>query len=71
MIHITEEEHRLVEMRIAGLETEHRDIDSMLNHLESTGFPDQIALRRMKKRKLQLKDEITRLQMSLVPDILA
>ncbi len=58
-----------IKVRIAALETEHRDLDTALNHLEATGFDDRLALQRMKKRKLQLKDEIEQLGMQLVPDI--
>ena len=55
--------------QIASLQTEHRDLDAITEHLEATGFADQLALRRLKKRKLQLKDEIEQLKMLLVPDI--
>ena len=62
------ETHALVN-QIASLQTEHRDLDAVTKHLETTGFADQLALRRLKKRKLQLKDEIEQLKMLLVPDI--
>lgn len=58
-----------LKVRIAGLETEHRDLDAAINHLESTDFGDKFALQRLKKRKLQIKDEIDQLNMQLVPDI--
>jgi hypothetical protein len=58
-----------IKVRISALETEHRDLDAVINHLVATSFGDQFALRRLKKRKLQIKDEIDQLNMQLVPDI--
>lgn len=58
-----------IRVRIAGLETEHRDLDAAIHHLEATGFDNRLALQRLKKRKLYLKDEIDQLNMQLVPDI--
>jgi hypothetical protein len=65
----TESESRALVNQIAGLQTEHRDLDAIIEHLEATAFADQLALRRLKKRKLQLKDEIEQMKMLLVPDI--
>jgi len=69
MAELSETESIRIKVRIAALETEHRDLDAALNHLEATGFDDRFALQRLKKRKLQLKDEIGQLGMQLVPDI--
>ncbi len=66
---LSETEAVKIRVRIAGLETEHRDLDAILHHLEATEFGDKFALQRLKKRKLQLKDEIEQLSMMLVPDI--
>ena len=66
---MSETEAVKIKVRIAGLETEHRDLDAVINHLEATKFSDQFALQRLKKRKLNLKDEIELLSMQLVPDI--
>ncbi|MEW6133846.1 MAG: DUF465 domain-containing protein [Pseudomonadota bacterium] len=66
---LSETEAARIRARIAGLETEHRDLDAVINHLEATGFGNQLALQRLKKRKLGLKDEIELLSMRLVPDI--
>jgi len=43
----------------------------VIARLTSDPSPDELQLRRLKKRKLWLKDEITRLQMQITPDILA
>ncbi len=69
MINLNENETVRIKVRIAGLETEHRDLDAIISHLEATGFGDKFALQRLKKRKLGLKDEIEHLSMMLVPDI--
>jgi hypothetical protein len=69
MPNLTESEKQELVNHIASLQTEHRDLDAITEHLETTGFADQLALRRLKKRKLQLKDEIEQMRMLLVPDI--
>lgn len=69
MPNLTESETLALASQIASLQNEHRDLDAITEHLETTGFTDQLALRRLKKRKLQLKDDIEQLKMLLVPDI--
>ena len=58
-----------VKMRIIELEVEHRDLDSVIDLLSTSGQHEELQLRRLKKRRLQLKDHITLLRMQLVPDI--
>ncbi len=53
----------------ATLETEHRDLDVAIDLLMQVGRVDDLQLRRFKKRKLQIKDQIIHLKMQLVPDI--
>jgi len=60
-----------IKRRIVELGIEHRDLDEVIARLTSDPSPDELQLRRLKKRKLWLKDEITRLQMQITPDILA
>ncbi len=55
--------------RIIELELEHRDLDLVIETLAKDGNYEELQLRRLKKRKLQLKDHITLLKMQLVPDI--
>lgn len=69
MTDLNDSESVRLKVRIAALETEHRDLDTIIIHLESTDFGDQFALQRLKKRKLHLKDEIDQISMQLVPDI--
>lgn len=57
--------------RLAALRQRHRDLDAAISSLETSGTGDQLQLRRLKKMKLQLKDEITTLEDSLIPDIIA
>ncbi|MFT8885248.1 MAG: YdcH family protein [Acetobacter papayae] len=54
------------------LRSEHRDLDTVINRMTSeAAFIDQLYLQRLKKRKLQLKDLITRLESRLIPDNIA
>jgi hypothetical protein len=53
------------------LKQEHRDLDSAINALEESGRADQLQLKRLKKKKLFLKDEIARIEDQLLPDIIA
>ena len=68
---LTDEERAQIEVRILALETEHRDLDDVINRLASDPVQDQLQLRRLKKRKLLLKDLIARLRDRLIPDIVA
>jgi len=51
------------------LRSEHRVLDSYISELTATPYPNQLELRRLKKRKLQLKEAITRLESRLIPDL--
>lgn len=55
--------------RLIALRTEHRDLDVAITRLEDDRSVDQLQLSRMKKRRLQLKDAITRLESALIPDL--
>ncbi len=56
--------HRLRELRI-----EHRDLDDVICRLSMDLYVDELQLRRLKKRKLMLKDQILRLESELIPDL--
>ena len=53
------------------LEQEHRDLDQAINVLEAAGTVDQLLLRRLKKKKLALKDQMIMIENKLIPDIIA
>jgi len=57
--------------RLEALKLEHRDLDEVIARLMDTAPYDMLQLRRLKKRKLALKDEIARIQNQLTPDIIA
>tara|TARA_B100001121_G_C18580132_1_gene569320 strand:- start:43 stop:267 length:225 start_codon:yes stop_codon:yes gene_type:complete len=50
---------------------EHRDLDQAIVALSNTATSDRLMIQRLKKKKLQLKDKITRLEDRLTPDIIA
>ncbi|BBB60646.1 YdcH family protein [Undibacterium sp. TC4M20W] len=58
-----------IQQRIIELEVEHRDLDVVIETLIKDPSHDELQLRRLKKRKLQLKDHITLLRMQLTPDV--
>ncbi len=54
--------------RMAALRQEHRDLDSVIERLATDIQADELALKRLKKRKLQLKDQISWIENALIPD---
>ena len=57
--------------RLEVLKHEHRDLDEAIGALEATGRSDPLTLRRLKKKKLSLKDQIAVIEDELFPDIIA
>jgi len=55
-------QRQLIELRI-----EHADLDSLIDRLADQPQPDDLALRRLKKRRLMLRDQIRDLELSLEP----
>ena len=55
--------------RLEELRLEHSDLDAAINAAAENPLMDQLALRRLKKRKLQLKDAIARIESLLIPDL--
>ena len=62
-------ETETLKQRLTALRLEHRDLDSAISSLETALYVDQLALRRLKRRKLQLKDQIARIESRLIPDL--
>jgi len=57
--------------RLEVLKLEHRDLDDAIARVLENPPYDQLKVQRLKKRKLVLKDEIIRIEDSLLPDIIA
>ena len=55
--------------QLAELRVEHRDLDDVIARLMEGPYVDQLQVRRLKKRKLWLKDVIARLESELIPDL--
>jgi hypothetical protein len=64
-------EHVALQQRIVALKMEHRDLDTAIERLAQVAAHDELQLRRLKRRKLLLKDQIARLERQLDPDVLA
>ena len=56
---------------MARLRAEHRDLDAQIVAEETSPLGDQLQIKRLKKRKLSLKDRITAIEDQLLPDIIA
>jgi hypothetical protein len=56
---------------LVKLRSEHRELDDEILSLEQNGTADQLLIRRLKKKKLALKDQITTIEDQLLPDIIA
>lgn len=61
----------VLRIQLEVLKREHRDLDQAIHALEESGRADQLALRRLKKQKLMLKDRIAIIEDRLTPDIIA
>lgn len=56
---------------LVSVREEHRSLDEEIVALEATGMADQLMIKRLKKKKLALKDRITAIEDQLTPDIIA
>lgn len=64
-------EDELLRARLKELRRQHRVLDQEIRELSDSPVEDQLRLRRLKKQKLHLKDEIARVEDKLYPDIIA
>jgi hypothetical protein len=64
-------EDELLRFRLDELRREHRELDARIESLHTDHLSDQLTLKRLKKRKLWLKDQIARVEDQLYPDIIA
>jgi hypothetical protein len=65
------DQNELMVAELKELRRQHRALDEEIAALGETALGDQLRIKRLKKRKLQLKDEITRVEDKLYPDIIA
>ena len=65
------ENDEVIKIQLTVFKSEHRDLDDAIGALVEKGTADQLTLQRLKKRKLALKDKISRLEDRLTPDIIA
>ena len=65
------DEQERLQQKLAELKTEHRDLDDVIDRLIEKGPIDLIQVQRLKKRKLVLKDMISKIESLLLPDIIA
>lgn len=61
----------LLRFKLDTVRREHRDLDEAIQALEANPAADSFTLKRLKKQKLRLKDEITLLEDKVTPDIIA
>lgn len=55
--------------KLRELRIEHRDLDDVISRLQLDFSVDELQIKRLKKRKLLLKDQISRLESELIPDL--
>ena len=65
----TREDLAAIRSSLEALREEHRDLDAAITSLDEAPYTDQLRLRRLKKRRLLLKDQIARLESELIPDL--
>jgi len=64
-------DERELREELARLRAEHRDLDARIAAEEVSGVTDQLHIKRLKKRKLSIKDRVTAIEDQLLPDIIA
>jgi hypothetical protein len=68
---LSPDEEARIRSQITTLREEHQDLDDAVRALENMPMPDQLRIARLKKKKLTLRDQITKLEDRLTPDIIA
>ena len=66
---LNEAEIQELKERLYQLSLEHRDLDDIVERLYEDAYVDQLQISRIKRRKLQIKDSITRIESQLIPDL--
>ena len=65
------DEQDFLKDKLAELESEHRDLDDVIDRITGNGPFDHLQVQRLKKRKLLLKDQIGHLRSRMLPDVIA
>jgi hypothetical protein len=67
---MADQEQAEIRLSVARLRQEHTDFDLAINAMMQTGC-DQLSIQRMKKKKLTIKDQLSKLEDKIIPDIIA
>lgn len=70
-VRLSEEDIVRIRNRLAEIKLEHNDLDQIIERLARDTTVEELQVKRLKKRKLYLKDQIANLENELIPDILA
>nr|MEA2797867.1 hypothetical protein [Phenylobacterium sp.] len=62
---------QLMQVKLAELRQDHADLDAAVQAIALSPLPDMLLIARLKRKKLALKDEMTRIEDQLTPDIIA
>lgn len=65
------EEDKVLRAELTALRQEHADLDASIEALGHMPIPDQLMIARLKRKKLQLRDEIVKIEARILPDIIA
>jgi hypothetical protein len=65
------EQRDVLRVKLEVLRQEHRDLDEAIDALQVRGSSDMLTIKRLKKQKLAMKDQIAQLQDRILPDIIA
>jgi hypothetical protein len=65
------DDQEAMRLQLEKLIKEHRELDDMIELMVNASIIDQVAIKRIKKRKLLLKDQIEKIKSNLLPDIIA
>ena len=65
------DEQEALKRKLELLKEEHRDLDTMINDMLRESVVNQLAVQRLKKRKLLVRDQVARVNAQLLPDIIA
>ncbi len=68
---IADLERAELERKLSGLRVMHRDLDDAIDALSAKANFDYLQIKRLKKQKLQIKDQIAQIESALLPDIIA